>query len=118
MSDDIKLGYDDEKPEPVAVTQSYDANNLEQVNEARKKAGRKRKNLNEYLKQVMEHRQGREFIYGILSVCGVHSTPFVQGDPYATAFKCGEQNVGHRILADVVASSPDEYVVMCKENNV
>ena len=44
MSDDIKLGYDDEKPEPVAVTQSYDANNLEQVNEARKKAGRKRKN--------------------------------------------------------------------------
>lgn len=58
---------------------------------------------------------GRKWLHDKLQMCSVGGTPWVH-DPYATAFNCGQQNVGFQLLADIMSASPDLYVTMMKEN--
>lgn len=106
-SQDLDDDMEREKP--------YDASNPQQVNEARKKAGRKKKARLEMIAGIMELKAGRLWMYDLLASCHVGGTPFVQGDPYATHLKIGELNVGNRLLADIGESAPDKYMLMLKE---
>ena len=99
-----------------AEERDYDAGDPEQVNKARKKAGRNKAEKLRVVEGIMSVPEGRKWLYEILKRCHVFSTPF-QNDPYATAFNCGEQNIGQMLLADIVAAAEDQYVVMCRENS-
>lgn len=68
------------------------------------------------VKSIMSHPAGREWIYSELSQCGIYHTPFT-ADPYATAFNCGQHNTGLRLLAQVTAVAPKEYLQMLEEQN-
>lgn len=98
-------------PDPDA----YDSSDPVQVNKQRRKAGRKRVERLEFVKAMMAVREGRAWMYGHLEACHVFHTSFVAGDPHATSFRCGEHNVGLRLLADVMAAAPEQYVEMIKE---
>lgn len=110
MGDHIQIQEAEENAEA-----QYDAGDPEQVNLARKKAGRRKVNRLRVIEGLMSLPEGRKWMYDLLSRCHIYSTPFVAGDPYGTAFQAGEQNIGQMLLADVVAAAPENYILMCTE---
>lgn len=93
----------------------YDAADPEQVQKARKKSGRKKTIRLDFIRSMMSTPVGRAYIREELQRSHVFSTSFVQGDPYATAFREGERNRGLRLLADITQAAPDLYMTMMKE---
>src|ERR1700722_2381878 len=93
----------------------YDTSSPEQVNTARKKDARKRRGLLAVVAGLMDLREGRAWMYAMLDACHIYQTPFYQGDPHNTSFRCGEHNVGLRLLADVQAAAPKQYILMIEE---
>jgi hypothetical protein len=99
-----------------AAAVPYDTADPQVVNTARKKAARLRRGRLDVVAGLMGLAEGRAWVYDFLESCHCFSTSFVQGDPHATSFKEGERNPGLRLLADVMAAAPDQYVTMCKES--
>ena len=97
-------------------SESYDTSDKEQVNKARKRDARTRADRLEFVEAAMTTPQGRAWFYDLLARCHVVRTPFSANDPYGTAFKCGEQNIGLQILDDIQTVSSDTYLTMITEN--
>lgn len=66
------------------------------------------------LKTLMEQPWGRRFVWRQLSEAGVFRNPYA-GQREATDFRCGEMNVGQRLLGDVTRVCPALYVKMVVE---
>lgn len=94
----------------------YDTSSKEQVNKARKKAARTRKDRLEFVKASMSLEEGRSWFYDIMNRCAVFTNPFEGEDTHRTAFRLGEQNIGKQILVDVLDAAPDQYMRMIEEN--
>lgn len=92
-----------------------DTSNPEQVNKSRKKSARTRADRLRFVDAAMDTKEGRSWFYDILKRCRVFGTPYISGDPHATSFRCGEQNIGLQILDDIQTAASDMYVVMVKE---
>ena len=95
--------------------EAFDTSDKEQVNKARKKYARKRADRLKVVQAMMQHPEGRGWFYDILTFCKVFQTPF-KDDPYRTAFSCGEQNIGLRIMEDIQIAAPKQYLDMINEN--
>lgn len=95
--------------------ETYDTSDPKAVNTIRKKAARTRADRLKFVEAAMSHEQGRAWFYDILLYCHIFRNSF-EDDPYRTAFKCGENNIGLRILDDVQTAAPDNYLLMVKEN--
>ena len=89
----------------------YDSSDPRQVRRATKVA----KLAALELSSVMALPQGRRWVWSLLSICGTYQTPF-SSDPYVTAFLSGKQDIGHRLIADIMAECPELYELMQKEN--
>lgn len=100
----------------VEQEEAYDTADPTSVNKARKRAARTRADRLHFVAAAMTTEQGRSWFYDTLRRCHVFSTPYISSDPHATSFKCGEQNIGLQILADVQESAPSEYLLMITEN--
>ena len=98
-----------------AYEEQFDTSDPQQVNKAKKRAARTRADRLEFVNAAMQHEQGRAWFYDILVFCKVFQGPFCD-DPYRTAFLCGEQNIGIRILDDIQTAAPDKYLQMIAEN--
>lgn len=96
----------------------YDASDPKAVNNARKKAGRKKASELEVVRTIMSTTQGRAWMYSLLESCFIFGNQFVAGMPDSTAYNCGMSNVGKRIMQDIMKSAPDLYLKMCKEGTV
>jgi len=59
---------------------------------------------------------GRKFLSYLLEITKFMQQPF-QGSALNTAFACGEQNIGKRVLADMMEIDPDAFVLLLKERN-
>jgi hypothetical protein len=68
------------------------------------------------LHTVMSTVEGRTFIWDFLGSCHVFSTTFT-GDALTSAFAEGERNVGQRLLSDIMAVCPDQYIQAMREAN-
>lgn len=108
--------------DPIQETQAleeqavpYDASDPKAVNNARKRAARKRVENMSVLKTLMSTKAGREWVYNLLLRCHIYETSFVQGDMQATSFKEGERNIGLSVVSDLMDGCPKEYLVMCNE---
>lgn len=95
--------------------ETFDTSDKEQVNKARKKAARTRADRLKFIEAAMQHEEGRAWFYDILLFCRIFQGSY-NDDPYRTAFLCGQQNVGLRILEDLQDAAPDNYLLMVKEN--
>ncbi len=84
-----------------------------------KAADRAEKQSSDDLNWLMRHPQGRRFMWRLLGVCGVYRSAYVAGagETNAVFFALGETNVGLNYLNQVVASEPDNYALMVRENS-
>lgn len=110
--------------DPVLIAQTadeqseenYDTSDPGQVNKARKRSARTRADRLKFVAAAMGHEEGRAWFYDILLRCHTFRMSFVAGDPHATSFKCGEQNIGFQILDDIQIAAPNQYIQMITEN--
>jgi hypothetical protein len=82
-----------------------------------KEAGRKNKfgrerDLDDVL-SIMNTKQGRRFIWRLLSFCKVFESSFTGNS--TTFFNEGMRNVGLMLMADINESCADKYLRMMKE---
>ena len=70
---------------------------------------------NSVVNALMASMEGRQWLYSKLDMCRIFTTPFVASDPYGTAFFSGVQAVGHNLLNDIMAASPENYFLMVQE---
>lgn len=98
----------------IALEEDYDTSDPQAVNTKRKKYSRTRADRLEFVAAAMEHAQGRAWFYDLLNFCKVFQGPY-RDNPYETAFLCGEQNIGLRVLDDIQTAAPEKYLTMIKE---
>lgn len=101
--------------EETQASDNYDTSDPVEVVKARKKSQRTRVDRLAFVSAAMTTEEGRAYYYDLLVFCKVFSTPF-DDDPHRTSFKCGEQNIGLKILSDIQTAAPDLYVKMIREN--
>lgn len=97
------------------LEETYDTSEPREVNKARKKAARTRADRLHFVEAAMTTEQGRAWFYDTLVHCRVFNTPY-SDNPYDTAMRCGMQNIGLRILADIQDAAPLNYITMISEN--
>lgn len=61
------------------------------------------------LHAVLKTPPGRRLIWRMLQAAQVEHHGFVPGDPYATAYHCGQKSVGLFLLAELMEASPAAY---------
>jgi len=66
-------------------------------------------------KWLMGHRQGRRVMWRLLSMTGLFRNPHVPGTD-DVLFRCGEQNIGQQLLAEIHLLCPEQYHGMVKEH--
>lgn len=74
-----------------------------------------RKRDEEDLRSILKTVYGRRFIWRMLKQCHIGELPWVQDSPDATAFNCGQINIGNILLKDVVRIKPEAYLEMMKQ---
>lgn len=62
---------------------------------------------------LMSDKRGRRFMWRMLDRTGVFRNPFTGNSE--TFFRCGEMNVGQKLMADMTAFSPEAYLLMIEE---
>jgi len=65
---------------------------------------------------LLNDASGRKFLYYLMGITGLGKNPFT-ANALTMSFACGELNVGQRILADVLASNPEGWILMQREAN-
>jgi hypothetical protein len=99
----------------MVAEKPYDAGDAEQVNEARKKAGRKKREDLDVVHALMQHAKGRMWLYEWLEACKIFSSPIVPNDTHFTYHNIGEQNIGKRLLQQITEAAPEQYMLMMQE---
>jgi hypothetical protein len=96
---------------------TYSAANRKDVRRLEKQAKLDERARQETIRALMGTTQGRQWVFERLTASHIFASSFSL-DPLQMAFKEGERNSGLQLLNDVMAISPDEYVMMMREANV
>ncbi|HEY9155578.1 MAG TPA: hypothetical protein VIM69_10625 [Opitutaceae bacterium] len=72
--------------------------------------------VEEAYRALLKTPTGRKFLSYLLEITKFMQQPFT-GSALNTAFACGEQNVGKRVLADMMEVDPEAFVTLIKERN-
>lgn len=59
--------------------------------------------------------EGRTYLWWLLEISGAIAQNAFHLDPYRTAFRCGEQNVGQQILAHMLQVDTNAFTEIMKE---
>jgi hypothetical protein len=70
--------------------------------------------IEEEYRKLLRTSQGRQLLYHLLSIGGIGKNPFT-ANALTMSFACGELNVGQRILADILATDAEGWILMQKE---
>lgn len=108
--------YPLEREAEIVSYESYDASDRNTIKKATKAAALAERKKLEFVHAIMTVKEGRKWAWEQLVKCKVFSTPFILGSSDGTAFNCGQQNWGLQFLSDITIASPDEYILMAKEN--
>jgi hypothetical protein len=101
----------DTSPEP------FNASDPEQVKKQKLKAEIRDDKRRAVLQGLLAFQDGRDWIWGLLEATNVFALSFVQGDPYATAFREGERNRGLALLHEIVRTDPESFTLMMQEHS-
>jgi hypothetical protein len=108
---------DDDEPEVVSPPEDdrpFDASDPEQVQKRKSRAGRDKRAKEDVVKALLETRNGRLWLRGMLTDCHIFEDCFRESSATGTAFLLGERNAGLRLLVQV-QRHPNLYVAMMKE---
>lgn len=106
MADDVETAQRDK---PLDIGERAD------VKTRNKAIGARERELRETVAAIMSHKNGRSFMWWLLSECHIFQTSF-SSNGLTMAFKDGERNAGLLVLALVNRACPERYVEMMKEN--
>jgi hypothetical protein len=81
----------------------------------KKRSQERQESMLTMIRLIMDRVEGRQWLYTILDMCRVFTSPFVPGQPDVTAFFSGAQALGHKILADIMVAAPQNYYLMISE---
>lgn len=95
---------------------SFNAAERKDVRKAEKDAKIAERQRHETVAGIMSVMPGRAWIADKLEECHVFASSF-STDPLQMAFHEGERNIGLRLLNDIMAACPNQYVVMMQERN-
>ncbi len=93
-----------------------DTGDVKQVNKKKTKRKAKRDQEIEDLRRILDMAGGRNFIWRILSECGIYGTSFSGEYPFTMAYKEGKRQMGLWTLEEVFDADPHTYALMQKEN--
>lgn len=96
--------------EPVV----QNASNKKQVKAATQKEKRVRDRELEDLRAVLLSREGRRFVWRLLSFCKVFGTVF-HSSGSQVYYNAGQQDVGHFVLSEVTAVDENKLIEMMRE---
>lgn len=94
----------------------YDAGDPQQVNERRKKVARKKADRMRVWLAIMQQPDCRKLMFDMLDWCHIHGYHIVEENTHMTYFKLGEENIGKRLMAELMEAAPKEYLIMLDEN--
>lgn len=64
---------------------------------------------------LMGHKQGKRFMWRLLGMTGLYRNPHIPGSTDDVLFRCGEQNIGQKLNAEIHLLCPERYNEMVKE---
>ena len=99
----------------AAAEKKFDANDPKHVDIRNKKAMEHQANLAGVLLNILSTESGRAWINEIFVFCDVLGNPHVPGNTDHTSFNLGMQNVGKKILTDILRISPEQYPIILRE---
>jgi len=65
---------------------------------------------------ILSTAEGRRFIWRLLGHCGVSES--VMAADSLIYYNAGKQDVGHFLMAEIMAANPQSYITMMKEHDV
>lgn len=95
---------------------TYDASNRKDIRRAEKEAAQLTRQRGEVVIALMQTSAGRAYVWAELSAAHVFTISF-STDPLQMAFTEGERNTGLRLIDTIMEWSPDEFILMWKENS-
>jgi len=98
----------------LADKKVYDAGDETQVKEKKTKATLEKEREQEELRQLLEDKKFRKFVWKVLSECGVYQEAFT-GNSH-TFYNEGKRKIGVWLIAQLISSSPKSYVQLQLEN--
>ena len=91
-----------------------DTGDIKQVQKKKTKAQLRRLRETEWLKEILNTEGGRDFLWRLLTECGVYHTSFT-GDAPGTFFKEGKRHIGLWALEEIFAANKQAYSIMQEE---
>jgi hypothetical protein len=71
--------------------------------------------LDDAVKAMFQHPATRRYLYWLLDIGkAIGENPFTS-DALTTAFQCGEQNIGMKVMAHLIEVEPDGFLKLLKE---
>jgi hypothetical protein len=95
---------------------SYNAAERKDVRRAEKDAKLAEQQRREVIVGLMSAIPGRRWVLETLESCHIFRTSYNR-DPTTMAFMEGQRDIGLRLLNDIMASCPDDYILMMRESN-
>ena len=95
---------------------TYDAGDRKSVRRAEKDAKAVLESDRATITNLMSHSMGRWWMSRQLEACHIFADPFT-GQALHEAYLKGERNFGLRLLAQLMAFCPDQYLLMMREAN-
>ena|SRR5215510_4499172 len=95
---------------------AYDASNRRDVRTAQKLAKVAEQQRKEIMNGIMSVTPGRKWMCELLETCHIFATSFSDSQ-LRMAFMEGQREIGLRMLSDIMAACPDQYVEMMRERN-
>lgn len=100
----------------IVEEKSYDSSDEIQVNEARKRGGRRKRKSLDFTSAILELPQGREWLYQLLTACECYRNSYVSNEsPRDAAFREGKKFIGFQLQADARKADPNKYDLMIRE---
>ena len=94
----------------------YDASNRRDVKALEREAKLADQQRREIVNGIMSLEPGRRWMCDLLEQCHIFATSFSDVD-LRMAFMEGQREIGLRLLMDVMAACPDQYITMMRERN-
>ena len=97
--------------EPKALVKN--AADVDQVKNAKIKEKMGREQELADVKEVLSTRGGRRFLWRLLGQCKVHGS--IWENSAKIHYNAGQQDVGHRIMAEIIEANEESYFQMMRE---
>lgn len=85
-----------------------------QADKLRAVARKQKDDIDDAVRALVQHSQGRQYIYWLLEICGIGRNPFTS-NALNTSFACGQLNVGQQIQAHLIEVAPAAFLKMLAE---